>query len=512
MENKASESLSLKIVVEKEKNKLLFVESNKDFIDILFSFMVLPFATVSRLTRKCSLRGEIGCLKNLYESIENLDLEFVESKKCKSIMLYPRSAAGIYCRNLKQNLTEGTGDMYYACPSSDCNFVSYYQTRSCRCWNALTAKLDISVANFLTKERGGFVKSTVRFMISDNFEVKPMPTMTGITLLMSKLGEMDGKTIEERTVTVGRDELLKLLKCSLTLRTPFSDTFLGPSSTKTCYKIPHGIYGPRSKDKLLKVKNTASKVKMISLKLIVSKSSNRAIYAEANEDFFNLLCSFLTVPLGCVFKGFPSLPFRGCVNNLYKSIENIEIKLFESYEVKETLVDPKLAPGLAYNKQLLGTEEAINPSRSTLNLPFMAVRTELSPGSQLMGMVNIGEGLIKGPSVFIIPFVDIEEREVTLGEDEILGDTTLIQGDMFGVKLSQSKNNEKLGSSILKETKPLRRHLEVRTPPPSGPASKDKICCTLGAPRCAAPGQGKEVLAEAFDNVWLSFCYREANK
>ncbi|KAM7478805.1 hypothetical protein LguiA_027018 [Lonicera macranthoides] len=174
MENKALESLSLRIVVEKEKNKLLFVESNKDFIDILFSFMVLPFATISRLTRKCSLRGEIGCPKNLYESIENLDVEFVESEKYKSIMLYPRSAADIYCRNLKQNLTESTGDTYYACPSSDCNFEGYYQTCSCRCWNVLTSKLDIAVANFLTKKGRGFVNSTVRFMISDNFEVKPM--------------------------------------------------------------------------------------------------------------------------------------------------------------------------------------------------------------------------------------------------------------------------------------------------------------------------------------------------
>ncbi|KAM7478809.1 hypothetical protein LguiA_027022 [Lonicera macranthoides] len=39
---------------------------------------------------------------------------------------------------------------------------------------------------------------------------------------------------------------------------------------------------------------------------------------------------------------------------------------FNDTVVKETLVDPKLAPGLAYNKQLLGIEEAINPSFSTL--------------------------------------------------------------------------------------------------------------------------------------------------
>ncbi|KAM7478807.1 hypothetical protein LguiA_027020 [Lonicera macranthoides] len=438
MENEVLQSLSLKILVEKRKNQIVFVESNKDFIDVLFSFMTIPIGTIARFTREHSLGEEIGCLKNLYESIENLDDEFVQ-KECKSIMLYPRSAAEIYCRNLKQNLTESSGNAYYACSSSDCSFVGYYQTPRCRCQEHWKFTLDLlPSAYFLTKNVGGFVKPTVRFMISDNFEVKPMSTMTGITLLMSKLGVMDGKTIEERTVTVGRDELLKLLKCSFTSRTPFSETLLGLSSTKTYYKFPHEMYGPRSKDKLLKVKNTVSKENIISFKLIVSKSNNRAIYAEANEDFLNLLCSFLTVPLGYVFKGFPSLQFRGCTNNLYKSIENIEIKLFESKEVKETLVDPKLAPGLAYNKQLLGIEEAINLS------PLLAKRTELSLKSRLRGiarLLNIGEGLVKGPSVFMvmdnlivtplstssgislinklqIPFADIEEQEVTMGEDE----------------------------------------------------------------------------------------------
>lgn len=214
---------------------------------------------------------------------------------------------------------------------------------------------------------------------------------------------------------------------------------MGSPSTKTFYKISHRKYGPRS---MLKATNAANKEKMISLKLIVSKSKNKALYAEVNEDFLDLLCSFLTVPLGYVFKEFPFLAFRGCVNNLYQSIENIEVKLFESEEVKETLVNPKLAPGLAYNNQLIGIEEAINPSYNTLISRFLAERSELSPGSKLVEEVKIGEGLIKEPSVFMvmdnltvkplspfsgislinelqIPFGDIGEREVTMGEDEV---------------------------------------------------------------------------------------------
>ncbi|KAM7478803.1 hypothetical protein LguiA_027016 [Lonicera macranthoides] len=438
MENEVPQSLSLKIIVEKRKNQVVFVESNKDFIDVLFSFMMIPIGTIARFTREHSLGGEIGCLNNLYESIKNFDVEYVQSQKCWDILLHPRSAAEIYCQNLKHNLMENHSNKYYACPSSNCSLLSCYLTPRCRCGEGFKFELSLPIATSVPQMGSGFVKPTVNFMISDDFKVKPMSTMTGISFLMSKLGVADGKTLEQKTVSVGRDELLKLLKCSLTSRTPFSDTFMGSPSTKTFYKISHGKYGPRS---TLKATNAANKEKMISLKLIVSESKNKALFAEVKKDFLDLLSSFLTVPLGYVFKEFPFLAFRGCVNNLYQSIENVEVELFESEGVKETLVNPKLAPGLAYNNQLTGIEEAINPSYSTLTSLFLAKRSELSPGSQLVDEVKIGEGLVKGPSVFMvmdnltvkplspfsgislindlqIPLGDIGEREVTMGEDE----------------------------------------------------------------------------------------------
>ncbi|KAM7482110.1 hypothetical protein LguiB_006693 [Lonicera macranthoides] len=399
MENEVPQTLSLEIEVDKRKNQVVFVESNKDFIDVLFSFMTIPIGTIARITRENSSGGEIGCLNNLYESIENFDVEYVQSQKCRDIILRPRSGAEIYCQNPKQNLTESHSNKYYSCPSSkDCSFLSCYLTPCCRCGKSFKYGLNLQSKTPIPQKERGFVKPTVHFMISDDFKVKPMSTMTGISFLMSKPGVADGKTIEQKTVSVGRDE-------------------------------------EHAKDY-----NAANKEKMISLKLIVSKSKNKALYAEVNEDFLNLLCSFLTVPLGYVFKEFPFLAFRGCVNNLYQSIENIEVKLFESEEVKETLVNPKLAPGLAYNNQLIGIEEAINPSYTT-TIRSLPVWSQLSPASKLVDEVKIGEGLVKGPSAFIvmdnltvkplspfsgislinelqIPLGDIGEREVTMGEDE----------------------------------------------------------------------------------------------
>jgi len=45
----------LKLVVNKETNKVLFAETGKDFVDVLFSFLILPLGTIARLVEKKSL-------------------------------------------------------------------------------------------------------------------------------------------------------------------------------------------------------------------------------------------------------------------------------------------------------------------------------------------------------------------------------------------------------------------------------------------------------------------------
>ncbi|KAF5947109.1 hypothetical protein HYC85_017337 [Camellia sinensis] len=386
MESEASQSISLNILVEKEKNRVVFVESNKDFVDIIFSFMTMPIGTIIRLTREQSLKGEIGCLKNLYESVENLDEEHFKSE-FKEIILDPRSAAEIYCRNLKLNLNESKSGKYYVCDSGNCSFVSYTKTDCCRCGKPL--ELEARLVSLAHEDGAVFVKPTTRFMITDDFQVLPMSTMTGLSLL-SKLGAMDESKIEERTLNIGKDEVLKLLNYSLASRTPFSDTFMEPPINKTNVVIHRGEYGPRSTDQPQSNMDTTAKHSKINLKLIIHKSNKRALYAEVEENFIELLCSLLVLPIGFVFKEFPSLRFKGCMDNIYKSIQDFDDdKFFQSEEMKAILVDPKLAQGLAFSNKLIGIEEAMNPSLSTLS------------------------------SLLKVPLSDVGELEVTMGEDEL---------------------------------------------------------------------------------------------
>ncbi|PQM36502.1 uncharacterized protein Pyn_23447 [Prunus yedoensis var. nudiflora] len=81
----------------------------------------------------------------------------------------------------------------------------------------------------------------------------------------------------------------------------------------------------------------------ISLKLIVSKSKGVVCYAEAGEDFVNLLFSFLIVPLGFILKEMHAGSSKGCIDQLYKSIQNLDEQYLKSDYYNKMLLDPEVA-------------------------------------------------------------------------------------------------------------------------------------------------------------------------
>ncbi|XVF23802.1 hypothetical protein REPUB_Repub13aG0070300 [Reevesia pubescens] len=67
--------VSLKLLVDTKDRQLLFAEAGKDFVDFLFNMLSLPVATVIRLLSK---QGMVGCLENLYDSIENMSETYIQ--------------------------------------------------------------------------------------------------------------------------------------------------------------------------------------------------------------------------------------------------------------------------------------------------------------------------------------------------------------------------------------------------------------------------------------------------
>ncbi|CAN1269336.1 hypothetical protein LINPERPRIM_LOCUS13546 [Linum perenne] len=153
--------VTLKLLIDKKSNKVLFAEAGKEFVDFLFSILSLPLGTVIRLL---SMDKMVGCLGNLYQSIEELGDTFIQQSTSKDIVLNPKV----------QSYTAVGGN-----------------------------------GGGNQKNEGGFVKGVVTYMVMDNLEVKPMSTISSITLL-NKFNIQQVGALEEKVVELGMDEVALL--------------------------------------------------------------------------------------------------------------------------------------------------------------------------------------------------------------------------------------------------------------------------------------------------------------
>jgi hypothetical protein len=142
-------------------------------------------------------------------------------------------------------------------------------------------------------------------------------------------------------------QVLDMLKCSLLSKTPLSDLFLRQKPSLESYK-----FFPCHLEKESNIQ--------IKVKLVMRKSDGKVVYAQAEQDFADLLLSFLSFPLGavvCVLRGICSI---GNIDCLYKSIVDlVESKYFVSEKAKNRLVDPHLAPIFKYSQKVLPVENPI---------------------------------------------------------------------------------------------------------------------------------------------------------
>ncbi|KAK9940679.1 hypothetical protein M0R45_017326 [Rubus argutus] len=72
-------SLILKALVAKGSNEVIYIESHSEFVDVLLSFLTIPMGTIISLGRNRAVPFGIGCMKNLYESVEADALDFRNS-------------------------------------------------------------------------------------------------------------------------------------------------------------------------------------------------------------------------------------------------------------------------------------------------------------------------------------------------------------------------------------------------------------------------------------------------
>ncbi|RHN46345.1 hypothetical protein MtrunA17_Chr7g0241251 [Medicago truncatula] len=431
-ENSSAEQVdkvSLRVVVLKEKNKVLFAEAGKDFVDVLLSFLSLPLGTIAKLVAKDSNIESVkfGSISSLYQSVSDLDTQYLWSHTCKEMLLNPNNSAEAYCWNMKLNIdnTESLKS-YYLCENVSCLSVdhkyclSYFRNQKCICGKPLNREK----SRILSKEIG-FVKEMSTFIISDDLYVMPNVVTASLNLLQ-KLGVNDIDAIDKQTVSINitKKEVVDLLKLSLVSKTPLSDFIF-----KKEHFVEDLVLSNQLEVNIGKEKEESDEM---VVKVLRRKSNKQILFVEAEEDFADFVFSFLTFPLGAVLHTRQGFSFVSCIDNLYKSVTELSSdKCLRSQLFKDILTSPTISAQSELRHQILPIPKNNYKEKNT-SYKFIDPKSPISggyAGASLTFMVT--DELVVTPMSSIdgisylermkVSLNDVEEMVLNIGQKEVNG-------------------------------------------------------------------------------------------
>ena len=84
-------SVTLKLMISKSKKTVCYAEVDKDFVNLLFSFLTVPLGHVVKQIQNGCFNG---CLNHLYKSVQYLDEHCFKEKGSANLVLSPSLALG----------------------------------------------------------------------------------------------------------------------------------------------------------------------------------------------------------------------------------------------------------------------------------------------------------------------------------------------------------------------------------------------------------------------------------
>ncbi|KAF6160979.1 hypothetical protein GIB67_007620 [Kingdonia uniflora] len=436
----AEKTVSLKVWIDKELNRVVFAESESDLVDVLFSFLTLPIGNIIRLLRERQPSMSIGCFNSLYTSLETLETRYFKSEGCKSMLLRPRNSSWDICRKLKLNMDDTEQTKYYIC--------SCYHLDRVNC-NAHCSDLLSTIRN---------IKCNCGVLMDREVNLEnPIVDIGRSAVICCRNDDIfNNRRYAEFIIYIflfaPLFQILGLLGQSLVSKTPLTDVFLMKQENPTNVMSQHisTTETPRKED-------TTSNNQEITVKITVRKSSGKVVFAEAGENFVSFLFNLLAFPLGSISKLLGPTSLFDCVSNLYKSVQGLAVgKYIRSEDLKEMLLSPKLAPQFGWSNQPLVIDEKqfldthyyttwnghVSTGRLTTTTKDLYGCYTNSLTFVKPSMTGTGNGFLEGPVLFLvtddlvvtplsvfpcisflgsqnIPFNDLEEREVSIGMKEV---------------------------------------------------------------------------------------------
>ncbi|KAK6157285.1 hypothetical protein DH2020_011533 [Rehmannia glutinosa] len=366
MSNAKEVKFSLKVMINKKKTKVLFAEVDSDFVDVLLSFLTLPLGKIVSLLEKHygDEAPVFGSLSTLYYGLSNLDSANFWTEGGKQMLLNPRSSFESECRKLKINVDDTQPTKYFRCGDMNCkrkesvNVSMYYGTAKCDCGKSLNramGTMEPKTQVDIDGDGGVFTEKRGSFLITDDLRMAPV-VLGSIIQTLINLGITVRSGAEMKTVNLGFNEIIDLLRGSLLSNTPLTDLILLERHRTITYDVrgylPHQIEEKSSSDS-----------KKLIVKAILRKSDNKLLFVEAKEDFVDFLFSLLIIPFGGVERLLGSNTSLKNMDNLYKSITNlIGDRHLRTPDIIDRLMKPELPPNYLSKNQIFPLTEQMNPS------------------------------------------------------------------------------------------------------------------------------------------------------
>ncbi|KAL8478852.1 hypothetical protein ACS0TY_030655 [Phlomoides rotata] len=301
---------TLKAVINKHKTRVLFAEVDNDFLNLLFSFLMLPLGIILQVLERHY--GDktplvIGSLYTLYSGLAKLGSCHFQSDGHMPWMIFKPDLIRAYVfPHLNANLSFSTYSKSYTLGKA--YFVVYKV----------------------------FTKDKASFIICD--DLRMVPNVKGsIVRTLNNVGvdmaDMDGSEI--RNVTFGLNEVMDFLKGLMISRQPLTDSILGTrvkSEVESSYTgiPPHQI----------QKEETANSEKMI-LKAMFHASTNKFLFVQAEQDFVSFIFTLLKIHLGIVDLHLGGNTFFKNLGNLYRSIVDLlDHRYLLAGDAKDRLMKP----------------------------------------------------------------------------------------------------------------------------------------------------------------------------
>ncbi|KAI9116037.1 hypothetical protein K1719_012967 [Acacia pycnantha] len=213
MPGKEDMRMKLNVMIEKSKCKVLFAIVDQDFMDQILSFLSIPLGAVEKLFQGNS---GLGCIDKLYNSLTMTFDKYTDFMSMKNMLadlkLAPQYNVNKQMLPISEVLYPSKLYLHYGSdPSSTCYLARQPIKRK------YSSEVNLWDPKYpsTSKSSYGYVKRPTLFMVADDLSAKPFSSGLVLSCLNesnSKVSELD---LEERTICVGVQEVVNILKASL---------------------------------------------------------------------------------------------------------------------------------------------------------------------------------------------------------------------------------------------------------------------------------------------------------